>query len=208
MKTVLLHGLGQNAESWKALTDALGTQDILCPDLWKLMKGTDCTYPNLYRAFSEYCESILEPFQLCGHSLGGVLALNYAMDYPEKVQDLVLIAAPYRMPKMALRLQNTVFRLMPGRAFQGIGLSKHRVLQLTRSMVTLDLTKGLCAVTCPALILCGEKDRANRKAARRLHRALPQSKLQWIPGAGHEANRECPQELARILRQFEQEIGA
>ena len=90
--------------------------------------------------FSEYCESILEPFQLCGHSLGGVLALNYAMDYPEKVQDLVLIAAPYRMPKMALRLQNTVFRLMPGRAFQGIGLSKQRVLQLTRSMVTLDLT--------------------------------------------------------------------
>lgn len=51
MKTVLLHGLGQNAESWKALTDALGTQDILCPDLWKLMEGTDCTYPNLYRAF-------------------------------------------------------------------------------------------------------------------------------------------------------------
>lgn len=51
-------------------------------------------------------------------SLGAVLTLNYAIDHPDKVKALVLIAAQYKMPKKLLKVQNMLFHLMPNSAFQ------------------------------------------------------------------------------------------
>ena len=42
------------------------------------------TYANLSACFAEYCNKIGEPVHLCGISLGGMLALSYALDFPEK----------------------------------------------------------------------------------------------------------------------------
>ena len=52
---------------------------------------------------------------------GGVLALNYAVDHPEKVQQLVLIAPQYKMTEKLLRFQNLLFRFMPDSMFQQMG---------------------------------------------------------------------------------------
>ena len=38
---------------------------------------------------------------------------NYAIDHPDKVNSLILIAAQYKMPKKLLSIQNTIFRFMP-----------------------------------------------------------------------------------------------
>lgn len=45
------------------------------------------------------CDKFDEPIDWCGLSLGGVLALNYAIERPDKVKSLVLIATPYMIPK-------------------------------------------------------------------------------------------------------------
>ena len=39
----------------------------------------------------EYCGKIDGQIHLCGISLGGIIGLNYALDFPEKVKTLVLI---------------------------------------------------------------------------------------------------------------------
>ena len=106
------------------------------------------------------------------------------------------------MPKGLLRFQNAVFRLMPQRAFQEMGLSKRDVIGLTRSMLDLDFREDLGKVSCPVLVLCGERDKANRKAARGLQAGIPGAELAWIPGAGHEANLDAPEALAEALRDF------
>ena len=60
---------------------------------------------------------------------------------------------------------------------------------------------------CPVLVLCGSKDRANRKAARELAEQLPQARLHWIAGAGHEANLDSPEVMAELLRSFYQSLS-
>ena len=44
------------------------------------------------------CFESLTDICLCGLSLGGVLALNYAIEHPEKIKGMVLIATQYKMP--------------------------------------------------------------------------------------------------------------
>jgi len=179
----------------------------MCPDLSELVRGNEASYKNLYAAFSEACSRGEEPVDLCGLSLGGVLALNYAIDHPEKVNSLVLIAAPYKMPKKWLRLQNLIFHLMPKCMFPEVGFTKAGFLQLCKTMMELDFSRSLEKVACPALIICGEKDSANRDASVEMARILGNAELQIISGAGHEVNLEAPEKLAEVLRRFYAKIG-
>lgn len=171
-------------------------------DLFSLLKGKDITYENLYHAFSEYCENISEPLNLCGLSLGAVLALNYAIDYPAKVQSLVLIGGQYEMPKGLLKFQNIMFRFVPETSFQKMGFNRKDMIQLTNSMLDLNFREDLKEISCRTLIICGEKDHANKKASKYLSESIAGAKIQFIENAGHELNLEAPKQLAEILNQF------
>ena len=202
MNLLLLHGLGQGPGSWDGVLDALGPDPgAACPDLFGLCGGAP-DYPALYAALEDYAGALPEPVLLCGLSLGAVLALDYAIRRPERAAGLVLVAPQYKMPRALLRLQNAVFRMMPERAFAQTGMGKGDVLRLTASMMDLDFRNGLARVDCPALILVGEKDAANRKAARELAGLLPRATVREVPGAGHEVNVDAPRELAEALRGF------
>ena len=202
MNLLLLHGLGQGPGSWDGVLDALGPDPgAACPDLFGLCGGAP-DYPALYAVLEDYAGALPEPVLLCGLSLGAVLALDYAIRRPERVAGLVLVAPQYKMPRTLLRLQNAVFRIMPERAFAQTGLGKRDILRLTASMMDLDFRNGLARVDCPALILVGERDSANRKAARELAGLLPRATVREVPGAGHEVNVDAPRELAEALRGF------
>ena len=88
-KKILVHGSGHKAASWKETVSCMdGKEDLLCPDLCALLAGKTASYPSLYGAFAEYCDHVGRAVHLCGLSLGGILALNYALDFPEKT-DLI-----------------------------------------------------------------------------------------------------------------------
>ena len=197
---VLLHGLGQGHKSWEAVVRAMG-EEALCPGLshW-LEEGAD--YPHLYQGFARWCDGLSGPLHLCGLSLGGILALQYAARHPEKTASLTLIGTQYVMPKGLLRLQNVLFFLMPERLFRGSGLGKREMMSLTRSMMELNFERELKSLGCPVLILCGEKDRANRAAALEMKERLPQGELVFLPGAGHEVNVDAPEALGAVLKGF------
>jgi len=97
-----------------------------------MLEGKAATYRELYTAFSEECNKENDKIVLCGLSLGAVLALNYAIDHPNKVKALVLIAAQYKMPKKLLKFQNVLFRFMPNTMFKQFGFKKSRCDQLVR----------------------------------------------------------------------------
>lgn len=203
-RLVCLHGLGQGPGSWDAVLALLET-DALCPGLPDLTE--EARYPALFQSFSRLCETLPGPLHLCGLSLGGVLALDYARTHPERMGSLVLIGTPLDIPRGLLRLQSLLFRLTPAGAFRETGFSRADMISLTASMADLNLRAGLERVRCPVLSLCGERDRANWKAARALSRCLPQAVLRQAPGAGHEVNRDAPAALAAMLREFYEGIS-
>lgn len=202
MGCVLVHGLGQTAESWKAVAFSLNRTDIFCPNLYDLAKGKPMSYDRLYRGFSDYCSGLEGAIDLCGLSLGGVLALHYASEHPEKVRSLVLIAAQYRMPKRTLRLQNMLFRLMPKGMFAQTGLSKEDMISLCTSMTELDFSGALSGISCPTLVICGKKDTANSRASEKLVQYISSARLAIVPSSGHEVNLDAPEQLAQLLHSF------
>lgn len=203
MKQIYLHGLGQNQDSWSKVIEQLeAAEHSMCPDLSELVQGQDTTYQNLYAAFSAMCDEIEEDICLCGLSLGGVLALNYAIEHPEKIKGLVLIATQYKMPKKLLRVQNAIFRFMPKSMFQQTGFGKSDFLKLCNTMMELDFSDSIYNVSCPTLVIYGEKDRANKNASIELANMLIDAELQVFNGVGHEINIEAPDKLEETLRVF------
>lgn len=203
MKCILLHGLGQRASSWKPVVPALSEDfEVSCPELSEWLLGETPGYESLYRGLEEACAQLEGPVNLCGLSLGGILALQYGIEHPEKVNALALIGVPYPMPRGLMRLQNGAFRLMPRSVFQRMGWEKADFLALCRSMIPLDFSENLDKIRCPTLILCGDGDKANRSAVLRLSERIEKAKLDWIPQAGHEVNRDQPAALGRRLRTF------
>lgn len=200
MKYILLHGMGQNASSWdKTISFLPDNIEIVCPELSDFFVEGNCCYGQLYSSFCEYCNDFSEPLNLCGLSLGAVLALNYAIDFPQRVQSLILIAPQYDMPKFLLKVQNVLFKFMPESQFKDIGLTKKDFITLTNSMADMDFTSGLENVYCPVLVLCGEKDNVNKKAAVKITERLSKAKFCTIENAGHEVNFDNPQELVKIM---------
>lgn len=200
MKTILLHGLGQTAEVWCDAVRLSALTDVDCPELFSLSEGVP-TYSAMLGGLEKHLAELPGPFRICGLSLGAVLALDYGLRHPESAASLVLISGQCKVPTHLIDLQNLLFRCMPERAFRDWGMSKADAIRLARSMRSLDFSEQLRRLDCPVTLLCGERDRANLKAARQMHGAIPGSALYILPKAGHELTREAPEALAAFLRE-------
>lgn len=171
MKTVFLHGLGQTTHYSGILTEL------------------EKRYANM-----------TEPFRICGLSLGALLSLDYTIRHGDKVDSLILMGVQYRVPTLLIDFQNLIFRCMPKKTFENMGMSKQDTIRLCHSMRSLDFSPRLDKIVCPVTIICGEKDGANIKAAKQLKNLLPQAELHIIPGAGHEINKCKPEAVAAIIK--------
>jgi len=80
---------------------------------------------------------------------------------------------------------------------------------LCDAFLALDLTPKLAGIRCPTLVLVAEKDILKHEGfARIIHRGIPGSRLDVIPGAGHAVVIERPEEVLRRLQGFLATIGA
>ena len=209
MKYIFIHGLGQGPDSWNKTVSCMREQEeIQCLSVFALKNWEEISYRRVYEDFSAYGESVKTEFGLCGLSLGAVIALNYVVEHPGKVKSLVLIGGQCVMPKGLLRLQNMIFRLMPNGIFKKMGIGKRELIQLTKSMMGLEFKEDLQKVDCRTLIVCGEKDRANRRAAEMMAEKIPGARIKILEGCGHEVNVEDPEKLADILEAFYEEKQA
>lgn len=203
MNYILLHGLGQTSSSWDETIQTLNEDwNIFCPGLSDWILGKQPCYDTLYKIFENYCEQFDDTLCLVGLSLGGILAMQYSIEHPEKVKSLVLIGTQYKMPKRLLKLQNVLFHLMPDSEFSKLGFQKSDFISLCKSMIDLDFSHHLKDIRCKVLVVCGEKDRANRSASLQLAELIPDAEFITILGAGHEVNIDCPFQLGEKLNNF------
>ena len=148
------------------------------------------------------CNLQKDKVNLCGLSLGGILALDFAKEYPEKVNSIILIGTPYRIPKVLFKIQNLIFSMMPKKTFKKIGCSKKEFIALVRSMNNLNIAKDLDKIKCRSLILCGVKDKVNLKSAKLLKNKIKNSEYKTISHSSHEVNIDNPQMLSEVVSSF------
>ncbi len=203
MKNILIHGLGQDEKAWdKVIKELSDDVKVLSPNLFGLIKEKKMNYENLYNVFSDYCNNKKEKLNLCGLSLGGILAIDYAKQYPEKVNSLIIIGTPYDIPKKLFKLQNIIFKVIPKKTFTKIGCDKKSFIELVNSMADLDIKSNLDKIECKTLILCGENDKVNLESSRLLYEHINNSELEIIENSMHEVNIDNPKELSDIICRF------
>ena len=200
---IFVHGSGHKATSWeKTISYMTNNEDIVCPNLSSILEGKEASYENLYSSFVKYCNEFDGQIHLCGLSLGGILALNFALDFPQKVKTLVLIGTPYKVPKVAFSFQNIIFRFLPKSIFETMAFDKKNTFALGDTMKNLDFSDRVKNIKCPTLILCGKKDSANMKSADYLSQSIRSAELKIIENTGHVVNEENPKALGDILNEY------
>ena len=105
---VLMHGFGAGIGFWALNIDELSqNQKIYAFDLLGFGRSSRPSFPvdgaeaeNFYvQSIEEWREKVgLKKFVLLGHSFGAYLACSYAIQYPERVEHLIL-ADPWGIPE-------------------------------------------------------------------------------------------------------------
>lgn len=135
---------------------------------------------------------------VCGIGLGAMVALQLTASQPERVDRLVLVTRQVAVSPVLMSLPAAVLRLLPATTVQRLGAGQDQVLALLDQARPVDAGGLASRVDVPAVVLCGARDRINRRASTALARALPRGELQLIPKAG--ADWLTPEGLAEALR--------
>jgi pimeloyl-ACP methyl ester carboxylesterase len=226
---VFVHGSGDSAKSWAQVIAALPDVPYVALDLPghgalieqpgpKVMSVAD--YATFVRAEIE--RRGLNGVRVVGHSLGGAIAFQLALDAPDLVDGVALVGTGARLrvlPDLLAAAQTDQMAAQPrltGYGFApGHEEARERFLRemepvapgtLYRDLAacdTFDCRDQLERITCPALIVVGTEDRLTPpKYATYLYDHLSQATLVEIAGAGHYLQHEAPEELAAALRDW------
>ncbi|MBW3671716.1 MAG: alpha/beta fold hydrolase [Acidobacteria bacterium] len=214
---VLLHGLSGSFEWWARNRDSLASHHTVAGiDLIGFGSQRRFTGSPLPLDFQEsvallrrWIESrFSDPVHLIGHSMGGQLSIHMAASHPALVRSLVLVSssglpvhlkpgphlsAMFHPPGSLLSflpvLAWDLFRAGPA----SVGLALARVLRD-------DVRPLLEHLTMPTLLVWGENDPLIPvRYADILRDAIPGSRLEILPRAGHIPMWDRPEEFNRLV---------
>ncbi len=236
---LLLHGLGATGESWQPQFPALieaGFRPIAVD-----ARGFGQT-PNPDRRWSQVqvardMDALLAALDIpsahaVGISMGGTLALQLALDFPRRVQRLVLVntfarlkpTSPfgwlyffYRYLLVRFVSLETQAKLVAGRTFpkaEHEDLRQMLIEQIRQAdprsyraamltLATFDVLDWLPTVQAPTLVVTGDQDTTVPPPAQRhLVEGIPNARQVVIQGAGHAVTADSPGEFNRVLLEF------
>jgi pimeloyl-ACP methyl ester carboxylesterase len=226
---VLIHGAGGNRLFWPPRLRRLEGVRVCALDLpGHGQSGGEgrATIVGYAAAVVEWLDAVgLRSVIAAGHSMGGAIALQLGLLYPERIAGLVLVASSGRLRvhpsflEMAQQPQahRQAADLMIEWSFSGS--SAPRLVELARQRMGLgsggvlyadflacdrfDVLSSLGEVVAPTLVVYGSEDRMTpEKHQRSLAAAIPGAALQRIEGAGHMVMLERPEAVQAALEQF------
>ena len=250
---LLLHGIANSSQTWERVAPALSERfTLIAPDL--LGHGESATPRGDYSlgAHATAVRDLLtalgiEHVTVVGHSLGGGIAMQFAYQFPERCERLVLVSSGGLGREVHLLLRAAA---LPGADFvlplltspQVVGAGRHLggllrrvrlapggdVEVIAQGFASLDNAGSrqaflhtvraviepsgqrvsahdrlALASLIPSLIVWGEKDSiipVSHGAA--AHEAMPGSRFEVFPGAGHLPHDADPDRFAAVLTEF------
>ncbi|MFC2064617.1 alpha/beta fold hydrolase [Chloroflexota bacterium] len=226
---ILIHGAGQNHLSWPPDIRRIPDEQILAVDLpghgrsKGLGRNSIPAYAESLVAFLDELE--IEKAVVVGHSMGGGIALQFTLDYPDRVSGLGLVASGARLPVSKSLMEGLSLPATRSQAHKLIiewsygPLSGDEIKQLaarnlveTRPAVlsgdldacdSFNVDDRLAEIRVPTLVICGSEDKMTPlHFSTKLSTNIPGAAMQIIESAGHMVMVEQPARVAGILSVF------
>ncbi|WP_206812018.1 alpha/beta fold hydrolase [Paradesulfitobacterium ferrireducens] len=223
---VFVHGAGGSSRHWFRQQVALNG---VCRTIAVDLPGHGASGGRLLSTVGEFAKFLadftsslfLDEFVVVGHSLGGAIALEFALEFPERLRGLILIGTGARLrvkPDIleALGKGEKPFRnaehlysaSAPAdvleEAFAEIeGIPSEVYFADFKACNTFNRMEDVRKIKIPSLIVVGSEDKMTPvKYSEYLNTQLDNSELTIIECAGHRCMSERPDHVNRLLVDF------
>ena len=230
---VVIHGGAGDARTWMKNIVALAERyTVYAPDLPGFGDSQPLAgeyyIPELAEFVGSFSDCLeLENFHLVGHSLGGGIALNYALESPHKIKKLVLVSSLCLGTEIALWVR---LLSLPARSIGTAILAILRGIKwLVRALLipvefvvplsftsvnlgsnittfkeqTLVLANRLSEIVMPTLLVWGARDPiVPVRHAYAAAQMIPDCQLRVFEGRGHNVHRDEIREFSKVLTGF------
>jgi pimeloyl-ACP methyl ester carboxylesterase len=218
-----LHGLVDTLDIWKRLAPALEARGRVVR-IDQRGHGESDAPPGPYSRAQLASDVVgvldaegIDQTILIGHSMGGIVAMETALAYPERIAGLVLIGTTSECrekvagwyERIALAgeqdgragLGRAIYGEKSTREIAGDAQGIAHVTRMLKSLYTDPLTPKLDHIQCPALMTVGEKDPMGPKASEIVYAAMPsgRAELLRVPDKGHWLQLEAVEPVVAAL---------
>jgi pimeloyl-ACP methyl ester carboxylesterase len=210
---VLHGGLGSHEGMRNQIRALANSHMVIAPDSRGQGRSPDSDSPLTYSVMADDMAQLLDHLQtvrvdVVGWSDGGIVGLDLALRYPERVRRLVAISANYDatgipqssaseviVPRTPIR-----YRLLAKEpAHWPIIYRKVAMMWQTQPKYSLD---DLGRIKAPTLILAGEFDIIKAEHTAKLAKAIPGSQEIIVEGATHTVPTDKPDVVNKIILNF------
>lgn len=219
MNIVILHGWGHSAKLWKGFSEKFSKDKVLVLDLPgfgdEKLVYQDWGVPEYAKWVEDKLKSKkLDGVVLIGHSFGGKIATQIAIDKPKLVKKMVLIAAPVlRRPSIYTKQKIAFYKLAKmlspkdlGRLFSNSEYKeaqKNGLGEIFKKSVEYDRTNQIKKLKMPVLLIWGNNDKtAPVKIAKEMQSLFTNSSLEIVKDADHNLQIENPHILFGLINKF------
>lgn len=163
-----------------------------------------------YQEAVAYLEDVVKaPAHLIGYSDGGIISLLLAIHRPDLVETITLIGANYKHdgvespiqpwePSEEEKLKYANFSPdAPETLFAKIA----KMARIWSSEPNMSI-KELKTIKCPTLVIAGDDDVISLDHTNEIYEAIKNSRLAIIPGASHLIDKDQPELLNKVIREF------
>ncbi len=232
---IVIHGGGGDARTWLRNIEELSSNyTVYAPDLpgYGGSQPLDGNYyiPELTKFLDSFTKNLgIEKFHLVGHSLGGGVALNYALNSPHKIKKLVLVSSLCLGSEIAFWVRMisipTLLRFVGAvtlSVFKGIKWVVKKVLKQVEFVIpfspasvniggsvatfkeqTMVLADRFAEVLPPTLLIWGAKDGiVPVRQAYAAAEVIPDCQLKVFEKRGHNVHRDELTEFSDVIRGF------
>jgi pimeloyl-ACP methyl ester carboxylesterase len=234
---VFVHAAGSNGHSWHNQLDHLGAaHSPVALDLPGHGRSAGVEGLASVRDYSDFLAAFADALKIksaviAGRSMGGAIAMDFALRYPARVAALVLIAtaAKFNIPADRIEALRAVTMGRAPQAFLTDGYSPKTVsgnfdavregwmeqiktdprVRYTdvKACAALDLREEIGRIDKPVLILAGADDQGTTVADVELMRSrIKGARLEVIADAAHNIPTERPAEVNAAIAKFLAEI--
>lgn len=233
---VLIHGVGGRLEDWDNVVSLLEGDHFVLRFDQRGHGGSDKPAgPYELGKVAAELDNLIEHLKiqrvnLVGNSLGGLVAQQFALDYPDRLETLTIVAGiAGRTPEERERVMSRLAILESGNSGAHFDNSVRRwytdefiaanpdYIQRAKRQNTSndpvayaaaygmlarnDLADRLHEITVPTAIVTGEFDQgSNPRMARLMHDRIHGSRLHILEGKRHGIVGECPELVTEVIR--------